>query len=45
MVVWPGGEVIREEAEAMLLAELTAERMQAARAAFDYTLRFRRPEL
>jgi len=40
-----GRGVIREEAEAMLLAELAAERMQAARAAFEYTLRFRRPEL
>lgn len=45
MMVGPGGEVMHEGSGDLLLAELTPERLQAARSAFEYTFRFRRPEL
>jgi predicted amidohydrolase len=45
LVVGPDGEMIGEGDGEMLLAELTAERLRMARSAFEYTFRFRRPEL
>lgn len=45
MIVGPNGEVTHEGSGDLLLAELTPERLQAARSAFEYTFRFRRPEL
>jgi predicted amidohydrolase len=45
MIIGPGGEVVRETPGGLLLAELTPERLQAARSAFEYAFRFRRPEL
>ena len=50
LVVGPGGEVIAEwKGDAgepfLLLAELRRETLQEARASFEYTFRFRRPEL
>jgi N-carbamoylputrescine amidase len=45
MMVGPGGEILREESGPLLLAEFTSERLLAARSAFEYTFRFRRPEL
>lgn len=50
MVVGPGGEVLAsDEADAgaprLLVADLDRARQAEARAAFEYTFRFRRPEL
>lgn len=45
LLVGPGGEVLREDAGDVVIAVLTAERLREARAAFEYTFRFRRPEL
>ncbi len=45
MVIGPSGELIAEDAGSMLIADLSAQRMMEARAAFEYTFRFRRPEL
>ncbi len=45
MVVGPDGGVITEGPSQMLLAHLDAQSMLEARSAFEYTFRFRRPEL
>ncbi len=45
MVVGPRGEVLAEGEGPMLVAELKAETLQAARAEPEYLFRFRRPEL
>lgn len=45
MIVGPGGEVLCEGSGEILLSALTAERLREARSAFEYTFRFRRPEL
>lgn len=44
MIIGPAGEVIAESG-GTLAAELHAERLLQARAAFEYTFRLRRPEL
>ncbi|WP_321470635.1 carbon-nitrogen hydrolase family protein [uncultured Paludibaculum sp.] len=45
MVVGPSGAVLAESAEPLLFTELAAQSLLDARAAFEYTFRFRRPEL
>lgn len=44
-IVGPHGRVMAETAEPLLVAELTADALRQARASFEYTYRFRRPEL
>ncbi|MCC6588895.1 MAG: carbon-nitrogen hydrolase family protein [Bryobacterales bacterium] len=44
LVIGPSGEVLSEAAD-MLVVRLEQERLLEARAAFEYTFRFRRPEL
>lgn len=41
----PDGALLAETAEPMLVVDLSAEALHQARAAFEYTFRFRRPEL
>lgn len=45
MVVGPDGVLIAGTPSPMLLADLTAQGLLDARSAFEYTFRFRRPEL
>ena len=45
MVVGPSGAVMAEGNGDMLIAELESEKLLQARSAFEYTFRFRRPEL
>jgi predicted amidohydrolase len=45
LVVGPDGAVIAEDPAQMLLADLTGQSLRDARSAFEYTFRFRRPEL
>ncbi|QOY88914.1 carbon-nitrogen hydrolase family protein [Paludibaculum fermentans] len=45
MTLAPGGQVLAEGAAELLLTDFTAQGLLDARAAFEYTFRFRRPEL
>lgn len=45
MTLGPGGHVLGESSSPMLLTEFSAQGLLDARAAFEYTFRFRRPEL
>lgn len=45
MVIGPDGSVIAEGESQMLTVELSAQTLINARSAFEYTFRFRRPEL
>ena len=45
VIVGPGGAVVAEGAERVLSASLTAQALLDARSSFEYTFRFRRPEL
>ncbi|MBN9663399.1 MAG: carbon-nitrogen hydrolase family protein [Acidobacteria bacterium] len=45
MALGPGGQVLAEGGAPILLADFTAQGLLEARAAFEYTFRFRRPEL
>ena len=45
MVVGPGGAMLNEGSEPMLMAKLESQALLDARSAFEYTFRFRRPEL
>lgn len=45
MVVGPGGSVVTEGVAPVLVADLFAQSLRDARSAFEYTFRFRRPEL
>ena len=45
MVAGPDGAVIAEAPSQMLVARIDAQTLRDARSAFEYTFRFRRPEL
>jgi predicted amidohydrolase len=45
MMIGPDGRLVCERSEKMVVAELAAQSLLEARAAFEYTFRFRRPEL
>lgn len=45
LITGPNGAVLAQSAEPMLLFDLTAQALLDARSAFEYTFRFRRPEL